>query len=127
MLLSQVDHEAAFRRVGEISSEQLEAELHRRQEALKCFRRGDIQDPHLLEALLVAYLMLLENHDRNSSVLVHSGLFSLVEAFIHHRLADGSAENKGWPIENDLNCLVVAIFSLLSSRSMYCSVNTMAR
>jgi hypothetical protein len=113
------DQGAPARRLGKPLPEHVKTQLHHRRNALKCFRRADVYDPHLPDALLNAYIMLLEDDGKNSALLLESGLLPLLETYLRRRLAEGSADNHGWPIENETNCFAIAIFFLLSSQCMF--------
>lgn len=110
------DKAAPIRRLGPLSREHVRLEIQQRVRALQCFRRGNIHDGHLPDALLRAYLMILEDDGKNSSQLLEAGLFPLLQFYIQQRLTEGSAENDGWPLASETNTLAVILFFLLSSQ-----------
>ncbi|KAH7927561.1 hypothetical protein BV22DRAFT_1031606 [Leucogyrophana mollusca] len=93
----------------------LDQELKKRFTALHCFRRGNVDDPQLLEAFATAYVMMLEDDGLNWGQLLWAEFPSFMEKFLRERLLSGAADNDGWPVENEINALAVALFWLISS------------
>jgi hypothetical protein len=112
---SKFDQAAPIRRLGRLSREQVRFELRQRVTALQCFRRGNIHDGQLPDALLRAYLMVLEDDAKNSAQLLDAGLLPLLQSYILQKLTEGSEGNNGWPHANENNTLAVILFFLLSS------------
>ncbi|KAG5640380.1 hypothetical protein DXG03_008879, partial [Asterophora parasitica] len=93
-------------------------ELERRFKALKIFRKGDLDDPHLTDAFWTAYMMF-EDADvgqENIKRLLGSDLLIFLHKFLRTRLYRGSETNNGWPIPNEQNSLAYPIFSAAESR-----------
>ncbi|KAF9458703.1 hypothetical protein BDZ94DRAFT_75155 [Collybia nuda] len=114
------DHHAPKRRLGrQAFRENVKRELQRRFTTLKVFRRGNFDDPHLTEALWVAYLMLEDSgaSQKNFQQLIGFGLRKFLDDFLRSRLYDGSQDNNGWPLPNEKNSLAIALFWLSSSQS----------
>ncbi|KAI0290016.1 hypothetical protein BC826DRAFT_1106655 [Russula brevipes] len=88
-------------------------ELRRRFPALRCIKRGDIHHPHLQEALLVAYIMVLEDDALNYGQLLDACLPALLDKYIAERLYRG---HNVWPIEDTCNALAVALFWHMTSQ-----------
>jgi hypothetical protein len=82
-------------------------ELKRRFQALRCIKRGDIHHPSLQDALLVAYIMVLENDVLNYRQLLDACLPALLDKYIAERLHRG---HNIWPVEDTSNALAVALF-----------------
>ncbi|KAH7911287.1 hypothetical protein BJ138DRAFT_1113337 [Hygrophoropsis aurantiaca] len=96
----------------------LDQELKKRFAALHCFRRANVDDPYLLEAFTTAYIMVLEDDGLNWSQLLWAEFPSFMQKFLRERLFLGAEENDGWPVENEINALAVALFWLISSKTM---------
>ncbi|KAI0248931.1 hypothetical protein BJV78DRAFT_738337 [Lactifluus subvellereus] len=88
-------------------------ELRRRFQALRCIKRGDIHHLGLQDALLVAYIMVLENDDLNYRQLLDVCLPALLDKYISERLHRG---HNVWPIEDTSNALAVALFWHVASQ-----------
>ena len=88
-------------------------ELKKRFLALRCIRRGNINDPELEKALLVAYIMVLEHDVLNYRHLQDAGLPALLEKYITERLHRGP---NVWPTEDTCNVVAVALFWHMTSQ-----------
>jgi hypothetical protein len=91
-------------------------ELKRRFQALRCIKHGDIHHPGLQDALLVAYIMVLENDVLNYRQLADACLPALLDRYIKERLHRGY---NVWPIEDVSNALAVALFWHVASRGAW--------
>jgi hypothetical protein len=111
------DQRALLRRLGHLDQDEVNVELRRRFTALHCFRLGDIHAPCMLDALLVAYFMVLEDDGRNIALLRWARLMPFLGLFFRSRLFEGAEQNHGWPLQNETNSLAVALFWLMSSHS----------
>ncbi|KAI0297858.1 hypothetical protein B0F90DRAFT_1669257 [Multifurca ochricompacta] len=88
-------------------------ELKKRLQALRCIKRGDIYHPDLQDALLVAYIMVLEDDDLNYRQLQEVDLPTLLNRYINERLHPG---HNVWPKEDPCNVLAVALFWHMTSQ-----------
>lgn len=98
----------------------LQDELHTHCAALQCIRQvvsdGYFDHPQLLATFRTAYLMLLADDGKNLAQLNAVGLPSLVHRYLMTRWLPPAYENNGWPVENEMNSLVVALFWQLASQ-----------
>lgn len=101
-----------------LSFQNMEQEVNQRYIALQIVRRRDIWNPKLAEALSTIYVMLLEDDGRNYEQVLSAGLPTFIPIFMRERLLEGVSDNHGWPLENELNILAIALFWLTSSRGM---------
>ena len=99
-----------------MNSRSIEQEVKRRCIALHIIRRGDVWDPNLTEALATVYVMLLEDDERNWEQVACAGLPTFIPTFMRKRLLEGATDNHGWPIENEVNTLAIALFWLICSK-----------
>lgn len=97
----------------------MEDEAKQRYIALQIIRRRDVWNPNLAEAFATIYVMLLEDDGRNWEQVLWAGLPAFIPIFMRERLLEGASDNHGWPLENELNTLVIALFWLISSRGRY--------
>jgi hypothetical protein len=116
LFVTQFDSGALVRRLGHLPPEHTRFEWSRRLIALKCLRRGHSDDPELLDALLIAFFMLLENDGQNLAQLQWAGLSSFVHRYVRDKVLDGPGIHNGWPLNNEINTLVVFIAWVTSSR-----------
>ncbi|KAI0056832.1 hypothetical protein BV25DRAFT_1920659 [Artomyces pyxidatus] len=118
LFVDKFDAPAVARRLPEdaMHAANVAHELRGRYSALQCFRRGNLDDPQLTQAFLVAYLMLLEDDGKNMSQLLWAGLPALLEEYIVERLHVGADASDGWPAVNKTNALVVALFWQMTTR-----------
>ncbi|KAF9221739.1 hypothetical protein BS17DRAFT_757110 [Gyrodon lividus] len=98
-----------------LTLQNMEQEVKRRYAALQIIRRRDLRHPDLAEAFATIYIMLLEDDGRNKEQILWADLPTFMQMFIRERLLEGAAGNHGWPLENELNTLVIALFWLMSS------------
>jgi hypothetical protein len=96
-----------------IVSSRFHPELERRFLALRCIKLGDIHNPQLQKAFLVAFIMLLEHDALNHRHLVDVGLPALLDKYVAERLHRGL---NVWPIEDTCNVLAVALFWHMTSQ-----------
>ncbi|KAF8549840.1 hypothetical protein OG21DRAFT_1488240 [Imleria badia] len=96
----------------------MEEEGKQRYIALQIIRRRDIWNPKLAEAFATIYVMLLEDDGRNWEQVLWADLPTFIPIFMRERLLEGASDNHGWPLENELNTLAVALFWLISSRDL---------
>jgi len=94
----------------------MEEEVKQRYIALQIIRRKDIWNPNLAEAFATIYIMLLEDDGRNWEQVLWAGLPAFIPIFMRERLLEGASDSHGWPLENELNTLAIALFWLISSR-----------
>jgi hypothetical protein len=87
-------------------------ELKRRFQALRCIKEGNLHNPALQDAFLVAYIMLLEDDTLNHRHLQDAGLPALLHNYITDRLQSG---HNVWPVEDACNTLAVALFWHMTS------------
>lgn len=100
----------------------MEEESKQRHIALQIIRRREIWNPKLAEAFATIYVMLLEDDGCNWEQVLWAGLSAFIPTFMRERLLEGASDNHGWPLENELNTLAVALFWLISSRGQCPSV-----
>jgi hypothetical protein len=91
-------------------------ELSRRFQAMRCIKTGDVHHPRLQDALLVAYLMVLEHDVLNYRHLLDAGLPALLDKYVAERLHRG---HNLWPIEDTCNALAVALFWQMTSQGAW--------
>jgi hypothetical protein len=115
ILEQKFDIEGPMGLLGNSLQESSNVELRRRFTALQCFKRGRVDDPFLQQAFWIAYLMMRDDRGLNSRQLHWAGLPTLLEMCLPKYL-QGSAQNNGWPLENELNSLAIALSWLLSSQ-----------
>ncbi|KAG8215335.1 hypothetical protein J3R82DRAFT_8929 [Butyriboletus roseoflavus] len=101
---------------GRLNYQNMEQEVKRRHIALQIIRRRDTWNPNLAEAFATIYVMLLEDDGRNWEQVLLAGLPTFIPIFMRERLLESASDNHGWPLENELNTLAVALFWLISSR-----------
>lgn len=99
-----------------LSFRNIEQEVKHRYIALQIIRRREIWHPNLVGSLATVYVMLLEDDERNWEQVVSAGLPTFLPIFMRERLLEGASDNHGWPLENEVNTLAVALFWLISSR-----------
>lgn len=90
-------------------------EVRRRFAALQIIHRRDLRHPDLVEAFATIYVMLLEDDGRNWEQMLWADLPTFLQMFLRERLLEGAAGNHGWPLENELNTLAIALFWLIRS------------
>jgi hypothetical protein len=90
-------------------------ELKRRFQALRCIKQGDLHDPGLQGAFVVAYIMALEDDTLNHRYLQDAGLPALLHKYITGRLRSG---HNVWPVEDACNTLAVALFWHMTSQGV---------
>lgn len=90
-------------------------EFCRRFRALRIFRRGALDDPRLHDALLTAWLMMLEDEGRNSEHLRRAGLPALLLGYLRLRIKPPTALRRAWPVEDRSLALALALFWTLTS------------
>ena len=116
------DAVASLSRLGtpDVLPAQLRDELKTHCAALQCIRQvmreGYFDHPQLLATFRTAYLMLLADDGKNLAQLNAVGLSSLVYRYLKERWLPPAYENNGWPVENEVNSLVVALFWQLGSQ-----------
>lgn len=112
------DSESLERRfgIGRLSPHHTKLELRRRFNALRCFRKGFVEEECLQEAFFIAFLMMLEDDGQNARQLRWAGLPFILLTFLRQRLYKGSEKNDGWPVDNEKNSLVVALLWMMTSR-----------
>lgn len=121
LFIQRFDLSAPHRRLGiqEALPTHLKCELQVQCAVLRCFRKVLAEEsydhPQLLDAFRTAYLMLLSDDGKNAAQLRWAELPALVYAFLRHRLFPVGGENSGWPAENEINSLALALFWLLTS------------
>jgi hypothetical protein len=91
-------------------------ELKRRFQAMRCIRSGDVHHPQLQDALLAAYLMVLEHDALNYRHLLDAALPALLDRYINERLHRG---HNLWPMEDTCNALAVALFWHMTSQGAW--------
>ncbi|EGO03025.1 hypothetical protein SERLA73DRAFT_70490 [Serpula lacrymans var. lacrymans S7.3] len=96
----------------------IESELRKRFTALHRIRSGDTNGPWLLEALIVAYTLILEDDGKNWEQLLWAQLPSFIYRLVRQRLTRVPTSSTGWPLEDQVNTLAVAILWLMSSSPM---------
>jgi hypothetical protein len=116
ILSQKFDRGALDRPFGQSVIDHVGVELPRRFMALKCIRRGCLDDPALLDALYVAFILFLENDGRNVVQLQWAGLHSIVHRYLREKMSMGSETNDGWPLDNEINTLVVTLAWLVTTR-----------
>ena len=94
----------------------MEDEVKQRYIALQIIRKREIWNPNLAEAFATLYVMLLEDDGRSWKQVLWAGLPTFIPMFMRERLLEGASDNHGWPLENELNTLAIALFWLISSR-----------
>ncbi|KAG9310952.1 hypothetical protein JVU11DRAFT_8826 [Chiua virens] len=116
--LDKFDISAPRRHLSQIrlNLQNMEKELQQRYIALQIIRRREIWHRELVEAFATLYVMLLEDDGRNWEQVVWAGLPTFIRLFLRERLLEGASNNHGWPLENELNTLAIALFWLISSR-----------
>lgn len=83
-------------------------ELRKRCAVLQRIRRCNVFSRHVRDDLWLAYLMMLESDGRNEEQLTYwACIRKYVVTFMASRLKEGSDTNGGWPVENDVNSLIV--------------------
>lgn len=94
---------------------------------MKVFKQGDVyaggDEEKLLEALGVAWIMLLEDDGMNSAQLRAAKVVEFVEEWLDKRLCEGEG---GWPVDNELNALALNIFWQLTDSGMLVACPTVA-
>ena len=75
-----------------------------------------MDDPDLMEAFFVAFVLLLEDQGQNFAQLQRAGLANLVHRYLREKIFIGSESDNGWPLANEINALAVSIAWLTSSR-----------
>lgn len=121
VFVQKFDFLGPHRRLGvrEFLPGHLKQELQVQCAAIRCFRKvlaeESYDNPQLLEAFRTAYLMLLADDGKNLAQLIWAELPALVQAFLRKRLFPLKGKNGGWPLENEINSLAVALFWLLTS------------
>lgn len=93
-------------------------ELCRRFDAFRIFRRGALDDPRLDDALVIAWLMMLEDEGSNSEHLRRAGLPALLLDFLRLRHRQCLSPQRTWPVEDRRSALVLALFWALTSEGM---------
>jgi len=81
--------------------------------ALHCIRSGDIHHPDLQDALLTAYIMVLEHDSLNYQHLLDVSLPVLLDRYINKRL---HRSHNIWPVEDTCNTLAIALFWHMTSQ-----------
>ena len=102
---------------GTLNFANIEQEVQRRRAALNIIRKGNIWAPNLAEALATVYVMLLEDDGHNLEQVIWAGLPDFIPIYMRARLLEGASH--GWPLENELNTLVVSLHWLVSSRGKF--------
>jgi hypothetical protein len=75
-----------------------------------------VHHPHLQDALLVAYIMVLEHDTLNYRHLLDASLPALLDNYVSERLHPG---HNHWPIEDTCNALAVALFWYMTSQGAW--------
>ena len=91
-------------------------ELKRRFLALRCIKTSDVLHPDLQDALLTAYIMVLEHDALNFRHLLDASLPALLDRYITERLHPG---HNIWPVEDTCNALAVALFWHMTSQGAW--------
>lgn len=99
-----------------LTFQNMEQEVKQRSIALQIVRKRDIWNPNLTVAFATIYVMLLEDDGRNWEQVLLAGLPTFIPIFMRERLLEGASDNHGWPLENELNTLAIALFWLISAR-----------
>lgn len=100
-----------------LSVPNLKHELKNRYAALQCIRRREFQHPNLAGVLATVYAVLLEDDGRNYEQIIWADLLGFLQQFLREHLFKGAADNNGWPLENEVNTLVVTLFWFITSDS----------
>lgn len=100
-----------------LSVPNLKHELKNRYAALQCIRRREFQHPNLAGVLATVYAVLLEDDGRNYEQIIWADLPGFLQQFLQEHLFKGAADNNGWPLENEVNTLVVTLFWFITSDS----------
>jgi|ERR1700722_2001238 len=116
LLIAQFDSELLINNLGQSFVDNAPFEWRRRVLALNCIYRGDLDDPDLMEAFFVAFVLLLEDQGQNFAQLQRAGLANLVHRYLREKIFIGSESDNGWPLANEINALAVSIAWLTSSR-----------
>ncbi|KAG6864707.1 hypothetical protein C0991_007746, partial [Blastosporella zonata] len=93
--------------------------------AMRVFRRGSIytdvestliDDIGLLEALQIAFVMMLDDDGRNAAQLLLWGRADVfVKKLVRCRLYENSEENDGWPFDDDVDGYALWVLWMLTS------------
>lgn len=60
--------------------------------------------------------MFLEDDGRNCKQMCQANVYEFLREFLRQCLLEGAVDNNGWPRENELNTLAVALFWFITSR-----------
>ncbi|KAF8841882.1 hypothetical protein BDN67DRAFT_966604 [Paxillus ammoniavirescens] len=90
-------------------------EVRRRYAALQIIKKRDVRHPDLVEAFATIYVMLLEDDGLNWEQMLWADLPTFLQMFLRECLLEDAAGNHGWPLENELNTLAIALFWLMLS------------
>lgn len=96
-------------------SPHLTHELLARFTALRLFSTGDLDNPRLPDALMTAFVMILENTSRNAAQLRHAKLSLLLGRFLREKIGAGSHSRHDWPAQNPSNSAALFLFWALTS------------
>ncbi|KAI0066406.1 hypothetical protein BV25DRAFT_1971127 [Artomyces pyxidatus] len=112
------DIDAAHRRLGPIAlrTQNIAGQLRANFISLQRIRAGDIDSPHLLEDLWVAFVLLTENDGKNRVQLDWARAGEFVDRFVHLRLWK-DAQN-GWPLDTPVNALALWLMWGLTDREI---------
>ncbi|KAF9011371.1 hypothetical protein BDQ17DRAFT_1346082 [Cyathus striatus] len=84
--------------------------------ALRVIRTGDVFHEDAEDALLRAWMMMLENDGKNRSQLEWAGVEAFVEAWVVGRLYEDAGLNAGWPRDSPGNACAVWLVWLFTTR-----------
>lgn len=118
LFLDRFDVSALQRRcrLGQIAAYNVAQELKKRCAALQCIRRKEIHHPELVGVFSTLYIMFLEDDGRNCKQMCQANVYEFLREFLRQCLLEGAVDNNGWPRENELNTLAVALFWFITSR-----------
>ncbi|KDQ55952.1 hypothetical protein JAAARDRAFT_180119 [Jaapia argillacea MUCL 33604] len=102
---------------NDLSQDHVAFELRRRFTALQCIRQCRFEDPRLTDALLTAYLMFLEDDDKNWTHLLNANLPYFAKELVRRRLRGISRQDREWPSGNGMNTFAMALLWFTTSEA----------
>lgn len=86
--------------------------------------RAPVQADDCDELLFGVYLMMLENDGRNAAQLIHAGLKSYLDMFLHTQMWSNTASSHGWPRDNVANACALWLLWMTSTRGPHSMFNS---
>ncbi|PPQ95781.1 hypothetical protein CVT26_015921 [Gymnopilus dilepis] len=119
---SKFDARGPLYRLGvDVVREHAALEMRRRFSAIQIFKRRQLDDPALTEALWIAYLMVEDSDtsQKNVKQLLSAGVPTFLDRYLRFNLKDGPTDSKGWPVLTEQLSLAIALsWTLASQRVM---------